>query len=185
MATPLDIAALQQFEGVFPFLFVLVVVYAILSSTEYFKDKKVLSVLISVLAAFLTLFSPLVMKTVALSMPWFVLFLLVIIFFILAFMATGVKTERIVEFIQNGEFAVGLWMLGILLAIFGGSLFYVWQQETGGPISLLNQTGEPGSIEFQEDSWNIWQTIFHPNFLGVALVLLLAAFTVKYMTSRE
>ena len=40
MATPFDISVLQQFNSVFPFLLILVLVYAILSQVEWFKEKK-------------------------------------------------------------------------------------------------------------------------------------------------
>lgn len=185
MATPLDITALQPFEGVFPFLFIMLVTYAALSMTDYFKDHKGMAAIISLMAAFMTLFSPIVMRTVQVSMPWFVLFLLFMVFFILAFMATGVDQKFISKFVKDGEFAVGIWMLSILIIIFLGSFLYVWSEETGGPAGLLNDSEGAQSLEFQEDQWNFWQTLFHPNFLGLALVLLLALFTVKYMSSSQ
>lgn len=184
MATPLDIATIEPFEGVFPFLFILVVVYAILANTDYFKERQALAAVVAALAGFIALFSPIVMKTVALSMPWFVLFMLFILLMMLVFMATGVSSENISEFIKEGRFSVGVWILGIMLIIFLGSLLTVWTAETGGPAGLLNETNGD-VLEFEEDSWNIAQTIFHPNVLGLALVLLLALFTVKYMTSKE
>lgn len=184
MATPLDIATLKPFEGIFPFLFVLVVVYAILANTDYFKDRQVTAAILSVLAAFIALFSPIVMKTVALSMPWFVLFLFFILMMMLVFMATGVSSEGIAEFIKGGTFSVGIWIMAIMLIIFLGSLLTVWTEESGGPAQLLNNT-EDGRIQFEEGSWNIAQTIHHPQFLGLALVLLLALFTIKYLASKD
>jgi len=34
----------------------------------------------------------------------------------------------------------------------------------------------------QEQEYGFWQTLFHPKILGMALVLLIAFFTIKYMS---
>ena len=40
MATPLDIGLIAKFDIIFPFLLVMVLVYAFLSRTEWFKEKQ-------------------------------------------------------------------------------------------------------------------------------------------------
>ena len=51
MATPLDIFGTQQFSWIFPFLFVLVLVYAILAWTPMFSEKKGIAGMLAFIAA--------------------------------------------------------------------------------------------------------------------------------------
>ncbi|RMD57424.1 hypothetical protein D6825_04045 [Candidatus Woesearchaeota archaeon] len=179
MATPLDVTALQGFKGVFPFLFILVFTYAILISTSWFKDKQFFAAIIAFALAFMSLLSPVVTKTVALMMPWLVLFFIFIVLLMIVFMATGVKGEYITDFIKEGNYALGLWMFVIFSLIAVGSLMFVLNEETGGIESFYNE-----SQIGQAQGWAVLPTIFHPKFLGMVLVLLIAVFTVRYMTSE-
>jgi len=182
MATPLDISVLKQFSGAFAFLFVLVMVYAILSSLPWFNDKKNVVAILAGLAAILTLFSNVAIKTINLMAPWFVLFMIFIFLVILAFMLLGVKQEEIAHAVKEGQFALGYWVFAIILIIGIASLVAVLNEETGGlqKLGAKNVTG--GSAGTQG---SFWETIFHPKILGLALVMLIALFTIKQMTSIE
>ena len=57
MATPLDSSLLQHFEVLFPFLFIMVMSYAILSYVKIF-DNKAIQAFLSFLLAISMLFSP-------------------------------------------------------------------------------------------------------------------------------
>lgn len=179
MVTPLDIGALKEFNAIFAMLFVFVTVYAILQSLEWFKEKKVAAGLIAFTLSFMTLYSTVVMKTITLMAPWFVLFIIFITLIMLGFMMLGTDMKKITELLYSGEFNIGILLFSFLLVIMVGSLSYVWTEETGGFEKLLEKNvtaaGERVEITF-------WQTIFHPKFLGLVLVLLIAAFTIKYMT---
>ena len=183
MATPLDIGALKQFSGIFSFMFVLVLVYAILSTTPWFKERKGLAGLISLLAAFLTLFSTIASKTITLMAPWFVLFVIFTILFILMFMIFGYDIKTITDFVTSGEFGIGIWVMAIMIVIGVGSLVAVVNEEvgfqklTGGNVSMA---GEPVTSDF-----GFWQTLFHPKILGMVLVLMVAFFTVRQISKNE
>ena len=181
MATPLDITVLKEFQGVFPFLLVLVLTYAILSQTDWFKGKQGWAALVSTIAALMTLFSSIAMKTINLMAPWFVLFIIFATLVILAYMALGVEKGTIVDVIKNDSFGVGTWVIVIMLLIGLGSLFSVLNEEVGG-LETLQGEDSSGSVE---GSSGFWQTLFHPKVLGLVLVLLIAFFTIKYMTSNE
>lgn len=183
MATPLDLLAFQEFQGVFAFLFILIGSYAILGSAEFFKERKFPLTMISFLLAFMALSSKIAIKTVSLMAPWFVLFVLFILIMMLGFMLLGVTQKRMLEFLESGEYAVGVWMLVILVLIGVGSLAVVWTEETGGLEELrgFNET-KYKSGEYPVDTF--WQTVFHPNMLGFVLVLIIAVFTLKYMTEE-
>lgn len=180
MATPLDLGALAAFDKVFTFILVGVLVYAFLSKTEYFKDeRRVFAAIISLVVGILTLTSGLAIQTVNLMAPWFVLLIIFAMFMMLAFMMFGFSLDDIKKFIESGNFGVGNWIMWIVVIIGIGSLVYVWDQQAGfGELTEGNVTVE--KVESQE--YGFWQTLFHPKILGMALVMLVAFFTIKYMS---
>src|SRR5574342_1248800 len=176
MATPLDITALKQFSGVFPFLLTVVLVYAILSMTAWFKEKKTWAAMIAIILGFMTLLSPIAIKSINLMAPWFVLFVIFLILFVLAFMLFGFEQKAITEFIVGGEYGVGTWVMAIMLIIGIGSVVFVVNEEKGfGELTAGNETAAKHSDEF-----GFWQTLFHPKVLGMALILLVSFFTIRY-----
>ena len=181
MATPLDITALKQFSGIFPFLLTVVLVYAILSMTAWFKEKKTWAAMIAIITGFMTLLSPIAIKTINLMAPWFVLFVVFAILFVLAFMLFGFEQKAITDFIVGGEYGIGTWVMAIMLIIGIGSLVFVINEEKGfGELTAGNQTSVAKSQDF-----GFWQTLFHPKLLGMVLILLIGFFTIRYMTKSE
>ena len=183
MVTPLDISVLQQFSGIFPFLLVLVLVYAILSYTDMFKEKKGLAGLIAVIAAFITLFSNIAMKTINMMAPWFILFIIFGVLFILAYMAFGIDKDTIFKTLTGSEYGgtFAMWVVSIMLIIGLGSLFTVINEEVG----FRELAGENvTAAEKPSEQFGFWQTVFHPKILGMVLVLMIAFFTISKMTSN-
>ncbi|VVB81190.1 Uncharacterised protein [uncultured archaeon] len=185
MATFLDIAGLKQFSGLFPFLLVLVLVYAVLSQTSWFKEKQGMAALIAVIAAIMTLFSSIAMKTINLMAPWFVLFIIFSILFILVFMMFGYTQKDVTEFITSGEYGIGIWAMAIMIVIGAGSLAAVLNEEVGlekltaGNVSSVGaETGTPANYGF-------WQTLFHPKILGMVLIMMIAFFTMRQLVKTE
>lgn len=185
MATPLDVSALQQFGGIFPFLLVLVLVYAILSQSDWFKEKQGMAALIAIIAAIMTLFSRVAIKTINLMAPWFVLFVIFGILMVLAYMTFGISKEKIIETITGEEYgsAFGMWVLSIMLIIGLGSLFFVINEEKG--FRALTEGNASMGERPPEQAFGFWQTLFHPKILGMVLVLLIAYFTISKMTSIQ
>lgn len=181
MATPLDVSLLQQFGGVFPFLLVMVLVYAILSATAFFRERQGTAAMIALLAAIMTLFSPIAMKTINLMAPWFVLFVIFIVLFILAFMVFGYSQEDIMKVVTSGDFGIGQWIMAIMLIIGLGSLAAVFEEEVG--FRALEESGE--AVEGDGTGAGFFATLFHPKILGMALLLLIAFFGVKYMAKGD
>jgi hypothetical protein len=185
MATPLDISLLKQFSGVFPFLLVLVLVYVILTKSELFKDKQGIAALIAIIAAILTLFSSVVIKTINLMAPWFVLFIIFGFLLILAYMAFGIDQKTIIATITGDEYgsAFGMWVISIMLIIGVGSLFAVINEEKG--FRSLTEGNVSVAEKAPEEEFGFWQTLFHPKILGLVLILLIAYFTIGKMTSTQ
>jgi hypothetical protein len=179
MATPLDIGLLGRFGALFPFLFVLVLVYAILSTVKVFGDRRGLDALIALLAAILTIFSDTVRLTIERMAPWFVLFFFFLIFVSIAFMIFGAKTEDIFSAMKSNR-TIFYWILAICVMIWLGSLTTVLSERGGVGVlsaqSTVNATPEQVAAGSQQSQF--WATITHPKVLGLALILLIATFTV-------
>jgi len=182
MVATIDIAALRQFSGVFPFLLVIVLVYAVLMLSPWFKDNKGLAGIIALILGFMTLFSSIAMKTITMMAPWFVLLIIFMVMFMIAFMLFGYNVKDITTFVTGGEFGIGIWVIAIMAVIGLGSLFSVINAETGFKALTASNVsaGAPAS-----EQYGFWQTVFHPKILGMALVLLVALLTVRFMSKTE
>lgn len=180
MATLLDITALEHFKGIFPFLLILVLVYAVLTRTDWFKERKGTAALVAAIVGFMTLFSPIAIKTIDLMAPWFVLFIIFGVLMVLAYMSFGISEKKVVDVITGDTFgnSFGFWVVAIMLMIGLGSLFTVINQE-----APLVELGEGGQQPVQADGF--WPTLFHPKILGMVVILLVAFFTIGKMASTE
>ncbi|MEM4239634.1 MAG: hypothetical protein QXM31_01110 [Candidatus Woesearchaeota archaeon] len=185
MATPLDIGLLQKFDVIFPFLFVLVIVYAVLSRTEWFKEKQALAFLLAFVLAIMTLFSNIAVKTINRMAPWFIILIIFAVLLLLAYQAMGIQEKKILEVITGTNYGntVAYWVLALMLIIGIGSLTSVVSEEkqfttlaAGENVTAVTGTGE--QIGF-------WATIFHPKVLGLALILLIAMFTINKLASHD
>lgn len=180
MATPLDIGLLQKFDVIFPFLLVLVLGYVVLTRISWFKDNQAITFIIALALAILSLFNPVVIGTINLMAPWFVLLFIFMLLVFMAYVAFGIKEDTIVETITKGEYAkdFGYWILAIVLIIGLGSLSTVISEEKG-----FTQLGDDNATIAPEDTGaeevGFWDTLFHPKVLGLVLILLIALFTIQ------
>lgn len=183
MATPLDITGLKHFEGLFPFLLVFVLIYAFLTRTDWFKERQGMAALIAILAALMTLVSDIAIQTVNMMAPWFVLFVIFAILFMLAFMTLGISSDQITEFVTSGKSSVGNWVMAIMLIIGLGSLATVVNEQVG--FEELAEGNETVREVTEPQEAGFWETLFHPKILGLVLLLLVSFFTIKYMSESS
>jgi len=189
MATILDIGLIKGISGLFPFLLVLVLSYAVLNNMKPFKDNPAFAALAAVCFAFMTLLFPLVHKTIMMMSPWFMLFLVFSIFTLIAFQAFGVESSTIVEVVTGktpGEFGGSFfwWVIGIMLLIALGSLSQVISTERGFTALTAEGIAAEEVVDPGSETATFFGTITHPKVLGMALVFLIGLFTVKFMTER-
>lgn len=181
MATILDLGALKAFDKLFTFILVTIIIYAFLSKTEYFKDeRRVFAAIIALVVGVLTLTSGIAIQTVNLMAPWFVLLIIFAMFMMLAFMMFGFSLDDIKKFVESGNFGVGNWIMWLVVIIGIGSLVYVWDQQAG--FGAMTQSGNVTAEQAKTQDYGFWQTLFHPKILGMALVLLVAFFTIKFLS---
>ncbi|MFO7711030.1 MAG: hypothetical protein R6V53_04680 [Candidatus Woesearchaeota archaeon] len=185
MATPLDIGLLDHFEIIFPFLFILVFGYAILTKLKPFgDDNKGIYAVIAFVLAVMTIFSPIVRETFVTAAPWFVLLFIFLIFTVIAYMALGASEDDIVNVLKSSENRfINLWVFALILIIALGSLTTVLSRHGGvgtTPTEDLNMT----EAEASEQESEFWSTLVHPKVLGMVLILLVSFFTIQRLTKE-
>jgi hypothetical protein len=184
MATPLDISLLDTVGVIFPFLFVAIMTYAILSRFKFFGDRKGLDALIAIVLAVIVIFTPIVRDTISLMAPWFVLFFFFLVFLVISFMIFGASSEDILNAMKNNRVIV-TWIIAFGVIFFLGSLASVVSERGGigatGSQKIMNASGDQVGEADQTSAF--WATIVHPKVLGLALILLIATFTVQRMST--
>jgi hypothetical protein len=184
MATPLDVGLLQKFDVIFPFIFVLVIVYAVLARTEWFKDKQAIAFILAFLLGVMTLFSGIAIKTINRMAPWFILLIIFGILLILAYQAMGVKEETIMNVLTKSEYryTFAWWVLALMLIIGFGTLSAVVSEEVA--FTKLAAGEQAPGVAGEAEQIGFWATLFHPKVLGLALILLIAMFTIQKLASK-
>jgi hypothetical protein len=176
MATVFDLSVLEQFSGIFALLFVWVVIYAVLQLTKALGANKNIDALIAFVVAVFFGMSPKLTQALATMTPWFVIMILFIFFLWTIGYFMGLTQEDILETLgkRTGAF---WWIFAFALIILIYSLSAVFGQ------SLL----EAGAENVTRDAFteNVTKTLFNQKVLGMVLILIIASFTIRFMTTPE
>ena len=170
MATFIDAAVIGHFSSLFVFLFILVVVYAVLTLTGILGENKSLSAIVALALAVLFAASSTATRVFELAAPWFVLLFLVVFLILLIAKFTG--SEDLIGFKKNVVLIVVLIIM--IIAIFGMALGQVNKEKKA-------EATESGEIDENTESTfseGVMQTLRHPSVLGLIVVLLIAVFAV-------
>lgn len=140
----MDFTGLSAIIPVFGFLLVFVVVYALLSKTKILGENKFVHIFTSFCVAILFLVSANAVEYVQVITPWFVAFILSMLFILIL---VGLMRGKIEDFMGKGV----TWIIVILLIIiFVGSAVYVFadviNKYLAGPKEFLLQPQIFGTI---------------------------------------
>ena len=168
MATLLDPGIAEFLSPAVLFVLVTIMLYAFLIKSKLFGDNKNFAAVIAFTIAFLFLFTQGVSDVVKIFTPWFVLLLVTVLFVIMFFIFLGAKEETVVKevittptFVTFGVIA----FIVILLAAIG---------QVYGPVFAVNQ---------QAGFWNAFKRlVFSPKALGMFFLLVVAAYTIRFMS---
>ena len=164
MATFLDVTGLQHFTSIFVFLFVWLVVYAILLLTRVLGENKFIHALIGLLLGVFVLLSPLATSVVADVAPFVAVVFLFIILISVASKMLGGDLEAFSSL--KGVFMVFIVLIIIIAAA----------------VKIRENVNVPETT--QTDLSKTVNLIFHPTFLGTVLLLAIAVFTIALLASR-
>ncbi len=180
MATLLDIGLLQKFELIFPFLFVLVVIWGILSYSKFLGDNKTLHSILALLFAVVVLFSAQARAVINAISPWFVIIFIFVIFILISIKMFGVSDESIAAGLK-GDYQWVLWtisIIGVIVLILSVVDVNFWREETASPVGDTIEEGEVGGTGIG----SVFAVLRHPNILGLLLLLLIATFAIQKLT---
>jgi len=167
MATFLDITTLQSFSIIFIFLFVLLLVYALLYYTKIFGSNQVALWVFAVVVALLVIISDtatLVIKKIA---P------VIAVVFILIMLISIVAGGMLGHGHMPASFDGLKWIVLVILAV---ALIV-------GSLAVVRDTIDVP--DRGEDYSKVSTVIFHPNFLGMILFLMVAVFTVALLATKS
>ncbi len=186
MATPtIDIGFLQYFSPIFVFLLVFVIVYAILQFTKFAGENKILHALIGFFVSIVFLFSTSATTVITFIAPWFTIMFVFIIFMLVAYKLFGATDEQIKTVItKSSTVQYFILAIGIIIALLGlGTAFGQNLLGATQDISEMQEatTGEAG-VATSSYQQNLVATLFNPKILGMILLLVIAAFTIRAMT---
>lgn len=168
MATFLDVTGLQHFSNLFAFLFVWLIVYAVLSFTKVIGDNQLINALIGLLLGLFALFSPFITNAIIFIAPWFgLLFVFIMLIMVVAHM-----------FGTGADMAINPGLRGIVLVII--IIIFV----VGGLVYARDQISVPEEIDEDSDYSKITNVLFHPKFIGVVFILIIAVFTIGLLASK-
>ncbi len=186
MANPIQVGLLADFSPVFTMLFVFAFTYAALQYAKVFGDNKSIHSIMAIVLSFLVLLSPNLVKAINLMLPWYVMIMVLILIFLMAFGMLGAK-EGDFENLLHSRTSVVYWVLIISIIIFVASLGTIYfsgqpvNQKSSMPTVSLN--GTTTSSVNQRGPGAFWATLFHPKVLGLIFTLLTAVFTVSLLSS--
>ncbi len=175
MASILDLGLLEYFLPWFIFIFVLIIVWALLEKINFFGKNKLVHWVIAFCAAIMFIIIPEMQTIIATITPFFLILIIFIILVFIVFMFMGYESTKILEVISQNEIIT--WVVIIVaLGIMGFALTQVYGD-------AIHEITSP-----DQDSDNLEQSIgeiiFHPKVLGVSFILILAALVVKFVTTK-
>jgi len=168
MATFLDVTALESFSVIFVFIFVLLVIYAILTYTKVLGNNQLVNVGIGFVIAIFVLLSELATAVIKQIAPIFAVILVFVAIISIASKMFG-SGSMIVD--SASPVMKHMVIVILVIALIVGSLAAVRDQVE------VPETGE----DFSKTS----TVIFHPNFLGLILIFLIAVFTIGLLAVRQ
>ena len=170
---------LKEFSIIFGWLFVFVLSYALLEVTKVLGENKGLHAVLAVCFATLFAFSERATNIVLGSAPWFVVFMVLVMFLLIGVrFAFGDKgDELLLETL--GRRKAGWWILLPVVAIVGILIAFQIGPEMlpGGGGTETTESGGT-STATSSFSQNIVNTLYHPKIIGMAAILMIAVFAI-------
>jgi len=162
MATFLDVTGLQHFTSIFVFLFVWILVYAMMSFVKIFGDSKILAALVGFLLGIFTLISPTATSIIASIAP-----IVAVLFIFAVLLSIGSKVL--------GNEAEGFSTIRNVLLVF--SIILV--------VAVAGiKVRESVNVDSKSALTGTMKVIFNPTFLGMILLFAVAVFTVALLASK-
>ncbi len=169
MATFLDVTGLQYFSNLFAFIFVWLIIYALLAYTKALGNNQLIHALIGLIFGLFALFSPVVTGAIIFIAPWFAL---IFVFAMLIMVAGNMFGVGALSNTASSLRGIILTLLVVVLVV--GVLVYA-----------RDQMSVPDEITEKSDFSKITNVLFHPKFIGAVFILIVAVFTIALLASKS
>lgn len=195
MATLFDIGLLENFSPIFTFLFIFVAVFGILEVVKIFGEgNKNLNAIIALCIAVFITFADKPRIIIQGMIPWFVLMFIFGMFLIISMRFTfGSGGDEMLLSMLGGKPGAGWWIGGVSIAILVILLGSVIGPEVTPGVensTIVTSEGSTTSIGTTAGStatgdWksNVLNTIYHPKVLGAVMLLFIALFAIKLIST--
>lgn len=156
------------------FIFVFAILYALISKTELFGTNKAVHTLVAFSASLMVLFIPAAKEIINYFTPWFIVFLILIVFIMLAVMTLGIKHTEITDWLKNVGPGTTYTVVVLVIVIFIIACYKVF-----GNIFAVAEPNAPGF-------WAaVTRALINPQVLGVLFLLLIAGAIIKTIGFKE
>ena len=178
MATLLDTSLLGYLLPVFTFLFIMMVVFAVMDKFKLVGDNKGIHWAVAFCISFIFLFSSDAVKFVTLLTPWFILLVVFGMFLVSFFIFIGVKEDSIAFAVKDPKVVWGV--IGISMLVFFIALGNVFGDVFSG--QATPGEGGPGAIQGGTPVSEGLKAIVHPRVLGALFLLIIAALSIRLIS---
>jgi len=183
MATLLDIGLVEYFNVIFPFLFIVAVVYALLHKTEVIGKSITFNAVVSVVIAFAVIISENAVKLINFIIPWFAVVVVFLVLLLLVFQTMGLKEEKLPDVVKDKTVYWTLIGVAIVIIIAGFANVFgqsaLEAQESIGENTITTPEGTTTPV-FEQ---NIYAILFHPKILGMMVLFAIAIFAVALLSA--
>jgi len=166
MASFLDITILEPFLPIFSFIFIWLILYAILQKSNLLGGKPVLDLVIGLLIALVAMFFGSTFDFINTLIPWFVM--LAIASILVVFVSSSFLKEGIADIPP---------LKGIVMVL--SLVIIVWSITV-----IFGPVFNPYSVGANPE-WETLRTLFHPRVLGAIFILIIVANTIKLIVENK
>ncbi|MBS3107166.1 hypothetical protein J4419_05925 [Candidatus Woesearchaeota archaeon] len=172
MATFIDVTGIAAFSRIFVFVILFIGAYVFFKHTHWFQHEWI-AWIIALAVSLLIVVSDTVTNIVTNVTPWLAVLMFLAIFVLMAGKVLGTDVE---EFPQ----AKAVFFIVLVLVFLVGTLAYLRSQ-----LTAPGDVDEEGNLIQEQDYITTRNFIFHPKFMGIIFVLLVAIFTVALMAGNS
>jgi len=168
-AQVIDISGFNYFSPVFAFLFIWVLIYALLKKVEWFgKDEMVIG-LISFLSSLMFLIVPETTEIVSFITPWIFLLAIMIVLTMVLFLFLGMEPKVVTGAVKDNP--ITLTIVFVLIGI----IFLTALNNVYGNFLL---PGAGGGF------WDVTKRVlYNPRTLGMLFLLVVVSYAIRFMTA--
>lgn len=196
MATPLDMSLLANFSGLFLFIMIFAITYAVLGLTKVLGDNKTIQATVAFCFGLFMALASKPSQIVENMVPWVGLVIIVIMFLMLTmrFMFGEKGDDMLISAIGgSSKTSAAMWIfIAIMFILLVSFSSVVGPEVTPGSNTTSDTTASSGATSTstttgstETGNWqsNVLNTIYHPKVLGTVLVLFIMVIAIKQLST--